>query len=521
MFKIGIGHIKFSTDRDDIAHQLYQQALSQLDHHSPVAALFFSTYGSDVSNFVSQLYSLLPNGCSLIGASSYGEVSSDLGYAHGSHLLILFASDLIQIDTGIVLNLDDDRQPINKKIVSALSKQNYNAQNTKLALIFPDGLKLDGTVITQAFSDALGDKCALFGGAAAESFNFVDTWQLYQNHLYENSVPFILFSGPVNYSYGIANCFDGGWDAIGEKLPIDSQGLTVTKIGDRPALDFFNSRIKLKDGLLSMAHPLAIYNDEHTTTPIFRDIISFDEKEKTLQLMQTLPNESCWVQMTQPVTDHILQASRKAYLNAVSYYQSNLPPDILLWFSCVTRNLLLEGLVESEFKHVQHYNQNIPTAGFYVYGEIGPGDKNSKIQQVVYHSSALIVLAIGELKTTPQMLSSFNDEYSTSLLLNEVKRLEKENHRLRSQLEKQADHKNSLGQLHADRTHLNRALIKKGIILTAVVQLLEKNGGRLPPHVIKGSGKINKHALAKLVQEYILAKHLALDININAVYRML
>ena len=517
MFKIGIGHIKAELSSTEfnskgIIEKVYMQALSTLENHVPVAALFFSTYGLDITNTVKHLNALLPENCTLLGASSNGEVSNELGYAHNSYLLILFATDKIKIYTGIVTELFDDKDHNEAAITAAVSKASQG-QNVKLALIFPDGLKLDGAQITQSFHNALGPNCGLFGGAAAERFDFVDTWQLYNDILYETAVPFMIFSGPIDYSYGMANSLAGGWKAIGPKQDIETEGTTVTKIGGKPALAFFNSRFKLKGGLLSTAHPLAVHVGDEMVSPILRDVLNYDEAAQTLTLFQELPDEPCWVQMTQPITAEILRSSRKACLDAISYFPSHQQPDALLWFSCIARTQLLDGVVGDEYQQVKAFNDHIPTAGFYVYGEIGPKDRQTDIKEVAYHSSALIVLAIGESATIVHNHTNGDDEYTLSLLNTEIERLNQENLNLQQQIVNLSDTKDSLGQLRADRTHQRKAIENQDAVIKALMSLLDENEGRLPRCVVKGSGKINKKGLAELLMQRVTNSESALTLG--------
>jgi len=152
------------------AAELAAQAQACLEQQIPQAGLIFSTYGLDHSKLLATLCALLPT-CPILGASSYGEVSHKLGYRLRSSVLILFASDSIRIQAGVLRGLDaEDEIAQAEAIECQLAGIRRQSPPPVLGLLFPDGLGSRNEGLIRVVADLLPET-ALFGAGAAESLH--------------------------------------------------------------------------------------------------------------------------------------------------------------------------------------------------------------------------------------------------------------------------------------------------------------------------------------------------------------
>ena len=208
---------------------------------------------------------------------------------------------------------------------------------TKLCWMLSDGLALEGAKITSFFQEALPKSAVLYGNAATDNFALVATHQFFCGEILEGAVPYLLFEGNLAFSSGMTKVAHSGWEIIGDKYPIVSKGHKILKIGGQAAITFVESRFMLHEGMMSVNHPLAIYDSAQAETPLyFRDMVAYDEVDGSIETLYPLPAK-CWVQLTHPVVDKIIETTRQASLSAFSSFPTMLKPSVCLWTSCVSR----------------------------------------------------------------------------------------------------------------------------------------------------------------------------------------
>ncbi len=505
MFKIGIAH-SLTSNMQVAAKSLAEQALLGLDGHAPSAALLFSTFGRDHATLLAQLHPLLP-GCTLVGGSSNGEVSRKQGYRVGSALLILFASDSIHIRAGVLRDLTFDNDTAN--LIAAqqqlpLRRLGGNQPGPEaspvLGLLFPDGMGLNGESVVQLFASQFPGT-RFFGGASAENFNLGPTEQFFNQEVLHNAVPYLLFYGALRYHWGVTEGLTSGWMAVGERLDAQCQGKWIKTIASKPATDFLEARYRLSGGLLSVCHPFVIYPKSDSDDHVFRDVIRYDETTGALESIQLLPDD-CQIQLTQPDPAAILQASQKNTLLALTHFPGNDLPAGVLWFSCVSRALVLQHDPASEFRTaMQGMPDALPVAGFYAYGEIAPG---GPMGGPTYHSSTLVTLMLGEEPRPSLGMFAAQDSFSLANLTHDNRQLTEQVRTLQTDLaaaRSELGHLRDLGRIAAhSKTELNFRY--RALALDVLCELIETRYADFKRSATKGDPpKLNKSGLARLINE--------------------
>lgn len=494
MFKVGVAH-SLTAKMATAAKSLATDALSQLDGARPNVGLLFSTYGLNHTELLAQLNRLLPD-CPLLGGTSYGEVSNAQGYRLGSSLLILFASDTVKFHPGIVTDLKFNDEAHNQKTINAqLQISKLRCANPSLALLFPDGIGLDGESILRLFGDVF-PKTKLFGGSTAENFKFENTLQFFNGKTYRQAVPYLLIEGAVRYHWAITEGFKSGWQPIGERRQAVCEGNWIKTIDGRPAIELLESRFRLEGGQLSVCHPIAIYAAPGSSEHYFRDMVRYSPETGAIESLQLFP-ERCEVQLTQPNPQAILSISSKTIPAALAHYPGICSPAVALWFSCVSRPLVLHHDPAQEYLDaLSNAPANLPVAGFYVYGEIAPSEH---MGDAAFHSSTLVVLVLGE---EPQASATYQDNRESFTVANLVA----ENQALRAMLEQtrakltETDRQprgNTAAMLHA-RTEAN--LRVRALALDTLCALIDSDFEQLRRHGLKGNpSRLNRLGLARLL----------------------
>jgi len=239
--KVGVAHSD-SKKAEEAVLELINQCQTQIEirNYQYQAALFFSNYGfkkchQEMLTLISQHF----HNISVVGCSSYAEIcsSSKNGYCKPESLLVLIGSDSVKLHTGIITYIHENLEtaPIVEKIRQALSSKNLTDRSA--CFIFPDYKVMNAKTLVAAFSEAIGNNVAIFGGAAADdNFELKGTQQFFNNQVYEHSVPFLILEGQFQYAFCVAK---QGWnDVAGNYEPVETDGKTVLKVGTCSATDY-------------------------------------------------------------------------------------------------------------------------------------------------------------------------------------------------------------------------------------------------------------------------------------------
>ncbi|MEH1865682.1 MAG: FIST N-terminal domain-containing protein [Nostoc sp.] len=381
MFKTAVGH---SNDPDSLSaiEEVLQQCVSSLGEDIPKAGILFSAIDFEHSLILQQIDQVFP-GIELIGGTTDGEISSVLEFQQDSITLMLFCSDEVEIHAGVGRKVSSDPIAVTKQAVEQARAK--STQTPRLCLTHPESLTISGVSILNGLKLALGQNVPIFGGLAGDQSRYQNTYQFFQTEVLSDSVPILLFSGTILFSYGVAS----GWHPIGQISQVTKVDKNILyEIDDKPALDFYHHYL----GLLppSMEYPLAVFHQNRDNFYI-RAPIAYNQESGSITFFADIPDRAI-IQIAEGCYEDILAASKASFMNALNSYPG-AEPSAVLFFSCVARRQILGTRAKEEYQNTKlSLTYHLPGCGFYSYGEIAPIDGMSQTQ---FHNETFVTLILG------------------------------------------------------------------------------------------------------------------------------
>lgn len=383
MLKLAVGH---SNDPDSLLAiaDVLEQIQSQVSDTLPTAGILFSAIDFEHELVLQKIAETFPN-IELIGGTTEGEMSSVLGFDQDSMTLMVFCSETITMSAGIGRNVSKD---VAAAATSAVAQaQRAHSDKVEFCLTLPESLTLSNEVILEKLENALGRGIPVFGGLTAGQHPSRQTYQFCKTEVCSDSVPVLLFSGPIQFSYGVAN----GWHPIGKAGRVTkSTDNVVYEINGQPALSFYHHYL----GALppTSEYPLALLDIESDRHYMRAPSGIYDETIGSITFFSSVPEQSI-VQITESDRDSILEASLRSVQQALNSYP-NKSPEAALFFSCVGRRQLLGSRTKEEHSLVQQQlGEQMPSCGFYTNGEISPLQAEGASH---IHNETFVTLLIGE-----------------------------------------------------------------------------------------------------------------------------
>lgn len=373
-------------DGEGVLAELLEQCRGELGGRAPQAALLYCTIDLDHERIVQGIDDAWP-GIALIGCTTDGEFSSRLGFREDSTVLILWGSDTVEITVGL-------GQDVSKDVDAACARAvaQATAKITKppaLCIALPESLTTSGQKIVEALGRQLGEHVPVVGALAGDGFRLKGTHQFFGRERYSDSVPILLFSGPLVCSIAVAS----GWKPMGESgLVTRSEGTLVHEIDGRPAIDFYRRRLGERS-IPGPENPLAILDEEGAVEGLRATAEGLIRDNGAINFMGDV-REGAMVQITIADRSGILEGCRESVRKAFAGYPHGKHPAAALFFSCAARKLLLGTQTGEEIGIVKSIiGSEVPVCGFYGYGEIGPiRNKNGTSK---YHNETFVSVILG------------------------------------------------------------------------------------------------------------------------------
>ena len=382
MLKVVIGHSN-DPDSEFAISEVIEQCLGQFDADTPapIAALLLAAIDFDHQLILDRIHAKFPN-IALIGGTTDGEMSSKLQFNQDSLVLTLFCSDNIQIQAGLGRNLSHD--PIAGAAQAVEHGKGQNVETPKLCLTIAEGMGYDSNAVVEGLKELLGDRFPIFGGAAADQQRFQTSYQFFGREVLTDAVTLLFLYGDLQFSCGIVH----GWKPIGKIATLtEVSPNSALKIDDQPAIDLYDYYLQ---GLQpSPEYPLAIF--EESGEYYLRSPIGCNRETGEINFLTNLPVNT-QVQVAFGTREDILMATQDSFKIAFDRYPG-VQPDVALLFSCCTRRQILGTRTQEECEWVNKLSkQELPFAGFYTYGEIGPMEIDGKVR---LHHETFITLLLG------------------------------------------------------------------------------------------------------------------------------
>ncbi|MCK4665681.1 FIST C-terminal domain-containing protein [Candidatus Dependentiae bacterium] len=385
MLKIVIGHSDDVDSRDAII-EILTQCKKDLGKLKPNAGLLFSSIDYEHVVMLKSIRRKFP-GLELIGCTTDGEISSILGFKEDSVTLILFYSDSISIKAGLGRDLSKSIKNAAKDAVST-AKKKLRKKKPTLCITVPESLTVSGVKILKGLKHELGNEFPIFGGTAGDQYRMKKTLQFYNDEIYTDSIPVLLFSGPILFSAGISS----GWKPIGKKRRVTKvKDNVIFEVDNKPALDYYMHYFGAGSTLFG-EYPIAVFNKRTNKNFYIRSPIFFNKENKSITYSADIP-KNAFIQFAEGTRDNIISAAKDSVESALKNYPGKNPKAAVI-FSCSARKSLLGTRTKEEFNLVKDVIKNdIPVSGFYTYGEIG-SCHSCKVTN--FHNSTFITLLLGE-----------------------------------------------------------------------------------------------------------------------------
>jgi len=379
MFKVGTG---WSDDPDSrlSVEEALESAEKVLDGAAPKAAMVFAAVDMDLAEVAQVMRGRFPD-LLIAGCSTDGEIASGEGFLEDSLVITLFASDSVRFSVGCGQGAIAD--PAGATRAAVTMAQEGQDEAPALCVTLLEGLGTNIHQLLDGLHTELGDQTVVVGGAAGDQLRFEGTRQLCNDQVMQDSVVTLMIYGDLNISCGVST----GYTPLGQPHQVTSaEGPVVHRIDDRPAADLYADYLQQP----SIFYPLAV-KDESRQSLVLSSPLNFDTDSGALHLVNPVA-EGSTVQLATASRQEIIDAARNAVGQAVAGFGKSRV-DAALLFSCAGRRATLGTRTGEECDGIREIiGHDVPTAGFYCYGEIGPDTAGGPS---LTHTNAFVAVFIG------------------------------------------------------------------------------------------------------------------------------
>jgi hypothetical protein len=364
MLTMAVGHSD-DVDAADAIAAVIAACRAQLGDAQPAAGLLISSFETFDPTILGTVMAAFPT-ARIAGATSAAELSSTVGYREDSITLALFAADDIDITVGLGDGLGADQErACRTAIEEALSGV---SRDPKLCIVIANSATGDPAVMLPLIRDLLPAGVTVIGGGSARSELglITPTYQFAGDRITVDGIVVMVFSGPLHHSVAIGT----GWRPIGSPgVVTGAKRNLITEIDGRPALEYLHRYLDAT-GPAAFGNPLAVY-EPGVTEAYLRVALRSDEVEGSVSIIGSVPVGST-IQVTTANTTDLLDGTAGALTRAAAAFPAGVEPQAALVFSCMVRKYLLGSKTGRETELTRAALPDLPFAGLYCTGEIGP-----------------------------------------------------------------------------------------------------------------------------------------------------
>lgn len=254
-------------------------------------------------------------------------------------------------------------------------------------MIYSEGISIDCDELIKGAREIIGDDIPLFGGLAADSNAFEYSVVLDSDGVYDDSVVAIGFYGKQFNVNSVSSIFNQN----GIEIDITaSDGNIVYEINGEPASEVYEKFIPNR-GDLSLStwlfYPVLVLDNESKQPLYCRTIHDYKTENKYLLAAGSIPEGPAKVISLVDSKDIIVDA------NKVSKKLKNQPGEFAFVISCAGRRAIMGDEWMNESSRIQKNIGDIPSMGFYSFGEISINNMKS---HTVLHNHSLTIVTISE-----------------------------------------------------------------------------------------------------------------------------
>jgi hypothetical protein len=363
MLTMAVGHSD-DVDPADAVAEVIAECRARLGDAAPTAGLLVCSFETFEAGVLSAVRQAFPS-ARIAGGTSAAELSSVVGYREDSVTLALFASEDVEITVGIGEGLAADlhaacRMAVDGALVGVTLEP-------RLCILLANSAANDPAAMLPVIRDLLPDGVTVIGGGSARSElgRITPTYQFADDRISDDGLVLMLFAGPIQHSVAVGT----GWKAIGSRgIVTAAEPNLIREIDGRPAIDFLHHYLD-ETGPASFGNPMAVY-EPGLDEPYLRVALGTGE-EGAVTIIGSVPVGSA-IQLTTANTTDLLSGAEGALARAADGFPQDAQPQAALVFSCLVRKYLLGSKTEQETALTRVALPDLPFAGLYCTGEIGP-----------------------------------------------------------------------------------------------------------------------------------------------------
>ncbi|MFH0775956.1 MAG: FIST N-terminal domain-containing protein [bacterium] len=383
--KFGIG---WSTKKEAISagKEAVQQAISEIGGKSDYIILF-SSPAFELEKLIPQVV-LESEHCPMIGCTTSGEITN-AGISFGSLVVVAVKCEEGE---GIRPVAVSDVCGNERASGSRLAKEIEDVERDGTLLIFPDGLLSHGTALVKGIQENLDPRIQIIGACAGDDLKRQKTYQFRNGEILTEALSgglfFINDQQRVSLRHGFYPAFPpmcvtrSKENIIYEldhhratKVYLESLGLSEDDMAFSPVQDLKETRVS----------PIGI--PQISGEYLIKHFLHFG-KDGSIACDSFLPQNTIIRIMGQD-KDSLIRATRRC---AEDIARTIKKPKIIFVFACSSRMLILGEDAEKEIDQIKDvFGKDVPIAGFYGYGEIGPLSE----RKGTFNNKSVVLWAIG------------------------------------------------------------------------------------------------------------------------------
>ena len=382
-----------------------EQALEKAGVSKPDFVLMFGSIGYDQRSLLGAVRETT-GGAPLSGCSAEGTIDGDgADESNFSVVVTAISSDEMRWTNGFATGLSADSRAVGKRVAQDLLP--HLSADTLGLFVFPDGISvIVNRFFTANFDNFLAELeenlsserfLPLWGGGAGNTFNLEEpTYQYCDDEVISDGVSYALLSGKAQAGWAISHgCIPIG----GERLVTRSQGKIIYEIDGKPATevleeylpehaliedrDWFPYAVSLS---LCFRAPSYMKDEEY----VVRGLPAVRMADGSITV-QTEVSEGTSVWFSSRDKEKISTGFDRMAAQ-IKEQLGGEKPKLVFQFECATRGRMMlrdqeKLLFLRQFR--QSVGAEVPWAGYYTWGEIGPVEEHN-----LRHLYTSVVLAL-------------------------------------------------------------------------------------------------------------------------------
>ena len=370
----------FSSRRipEEAAQEALEQAYQAAGTDSCDIVILFTAVGYDQQKLVQHLRKST-SGAMLVGCSGEGVISYDAinETPFALSLMIMKSGELtfsVERITGVKANCAEAGRLLGESVHSKLR------DDTMSIWLFPDHLSMNYDAFLSSFESGLAPDrhIPVFGGGAADNWQFKKTYQICNDEVLSDSVVCMVMSGPMTVVSDISH----GCSPIGQEREVTkSEGNIVYEIDNRKVTDVLQEYIPEED--VANWHKLGVrclcvgLKAPESLKKVYDDFIvramPVVDFETGSGRVSTELKPGTKIHMISRNPEKLIPYSKKMAENITGELKGRTPV-FVLQIDCAGRSKVLRAIEKEEIQENLHTitPQRVPWIGMYCYGELGP-----------------------------------------------------------------------------------------------------------------------------------------------------